>query len=90
MYRSVIDTLLSNTNNFSTLAGVSLITRHISAFMKPSSVVSFTELVQSISHGFMKAKTCMVIKETPASVEKLLVLCSKGTYTTWCERSKMF
>jgi hypothetical protein len=39
------------TNDFSTLAFVSLITGRVSALMGPSSVVGFTQLVQSRSQS---------------------------------------
>jgi hypothetical protein len=35
----------------------------------------------------MNSETHVVIKETPVSVEKLLVLYIEGAYTTQCERS---
>jgi hypothetical protein len=41
--------LIHKTSDFSTLAGVSLITRRVSAFMRPSSVLSFRQLAQSMS-----------------------------------------
>jgi hypothetical protein len=56
--------LTYKTNEFSIQAGVSLITRRVSALMRPSSVVGFTQLVQSRSQSKPVINKCIKLSVT--------------------------